>query len=116
VFVEPHETFRRDNSDVYSELYISFPEAVLGGEVEVETLYGKVRLKIQPGTRPGSVYRLKGKGIPHLQGSGKGDHFVKIDIEIPKKLSPRERELLGELAKEMGKKTGKKGFWQDMGL
>ncbi|RMF88911.1 MAG: molecular chaperone DnaJ, partial [Methanobacteriota archaeon] len=75
--VKPHPIFERENSDIYVEVPISYTSAVLGDEIEVPTLYGKVKLKIPPGTQPGTVFRLKGKGIKRLDGHGHGDQHVR---------------------------------------
>jgi molecular chaperone DnaJ len=77
-------------------------QAALGGEVDVPTLDGKGKLKIPAGTQPGSVLRLRGKGIPVRNGMGRGDHLFEIAVEIPKALSSRQRELLELYAKECG--------------
>jgi len=99
VFEElPHEYFVRNNDDIIYELFISYPEAVLGAEVEVPTLKGKAKLKIDPGTPPGKLLRMRDKGIRHLNESGYGDQLVKINIDVPKKINSKERELLKQLA------------------
>ncbi len=99
VFEEiPHEYFVRNNDDIIYELYISIPDAVLGSEVEVPTLKGKAKLKIDSGTQAGKMLRMRDKGIRHLNESGHGDQLVKINIDIPKKISSKEKDLLKELA------------------
>lgn len=95
---EAHPHFTRDGDDIIYKLLISFPEAALGAEVEVPTLNGRARLKIEPGTQPGQVLRMREKGIKHLNSYGRGDQLVHIDIWIPKRLSSREKELLKELS------------------
>jgi molecular chaperone DnaJ len=106
VFQElPHEYFIRDEDNIIYELFINYPEAVLGTEVEVPTLNGKVRLRIDPGTQPGKLLRMRDKGIRHLNESGYGDQIVKINIEVPKKVSSKEKELLKELAEMPNIKT-----------
>ena len=102
--VTPDKRFKREGSDVISNQEISFAEASLGTEVNVETVEGKVKLKIPSGTQPETVIRLRGKGIQHLRGSGKGDHYVRIKITVPKNLSSRQKELLKEF--ESSKKHG----------
>ncbi len=97
IFVEPHEIFKRDNSDVYVEIPISFSEAALGSEIEAPTLHGMAKLKVPSGTQSGTIFRLKGKGIPHLNAQGKGDEFVKVTVQTPERLSKKERELLEQL-------------------
>src|SRR6516225_4333653 len=98
VHVKEHELFVRQDNDVIIELPVSFPQAALGTEVEVPTLDGKVKLKIQAGTQSGKVFRLKGKGFPDLHGSGRGDQLVRMVVETPKRLTARQRELLEEFA------------------
>jgi molecular chaperone DnaJ len=95
--IRPHPKFKRDGSDVLSEEEITFAQAALGAKVEVETLEGKVKLKIPPGTQPGQVFRLRNKGIPYLHGRGRGDQMVRVKIKVPKKLTKKQRELLEEL-------------------
>lgn len=101
VFIEEeeHPYFVRRNDDIIYNLEISLIDAILGAEVEVPTLTGKAKLKIDPGTKPGSIYRMKDKGIKHLKGGGRGSQLVKVDIFIPTKLTSREKELLKELAR-----------------
>ena len=116
VFEEiPHEYFVRNNDDIIYDLYISYPDAVLGSEVEVPTLKGKAKLKIDSGTQPGKLLRMRDKGIKHLNESGYGDQLVKVNIEVPKKINSKEKELLKELAampgfKNFGNKDEKNFF------
>lgn len=100
VEVTPDSRFRREGSDVVSELPISITQAALGDVVEVETVDDSIKLRIQPGTQPGTVIRLRGKGIPHLRGSGRGDHYTRINVVIPKHLSRRQKDLLKEFKEE----------------
>jgi len=98
VFKElPHEFFVRENDDIIFELVLSYPEVVLGTDVEVPTLNGKARLKIASGTQPGKFLRMRDKGIQHLNSHGAGDQLVKINVHVPKKVSSKEKELLKEL-------------------
>lgn len=92
--VQPHKTFTRDGFNVHSEARISVAHAALGATVEVLTLDGPVDLKIPSGTQPGTVFRLKGKGIAYLRRSGRGDHFVTVKVEIPKRLSRKQKKIL----------------------
>ncbi len=94
-----HESFTRDGDNVIYELFISFPEAVLGTEVEVPTLNGRAKLKIEPGTLPGKFLKMREKGIQHLNSHGAGDQLVKINIHVPKNVSAKEKEMLKELQK-----------------
>lgn len=93
----PHQYFRRDGDNIVYDLFLSFPEAVMGTEVEIPTLNGRAKLKIESGTQPGKYLKMTGKGIKHLNGHGTGDQLVKIDIHIPKKLNSKEKDLLKEL-------------------
>lgn len=95
-----HEHFVRDGDDVIYDLFISYPEAVLGTDVEIPTLNGKAKLKIEPGIEAGKFLRMREKGIQHLNMHGAGDQLVKVNIYIPKKLSSKEKELLKELQKQ----------------
>ncbi|MDH7500498.1 MAG: DnaJ C-terminal domain-containing protein, partial [candidate division NC10 bacterium] len=96
--VFPHPLFVREGSDLICEVPISYTQAALGGEIEIPTLDGVHRLHVPPGTPSGKTFRLKGKGLPHLRGHGRGDQQVRLVIKVPTKLSARERELLEELA------------------
>jgi molecular chaperone DnaJ len=100
--VRPHAFFRRDGDDVLCTVPVTFTHAALGGEVEVPTLDGKGKLRVPSGTQPGSVLRIKGKGIPHRGGMGRGDQRVEVAIEVPTQLTDRQRDLLAELARELG--------------
>ena len=93
-----HEYFYRNKDDVYYELLISFPEAVLGTKIEIPTLYGKETIKIEPGTQPGTRIKLSGKGIPHLNQYGKGDQIVIVNVYVPTNLNSKEKALLKELS------------------
>jgi molecular chaperone DnaJ len=89
-----HDEFRRQDDDVTHDLVISYAEAVLGTEVEVPTLTGRAKLKIEPGTAAGQVLRMRDKGIPHLNSNGRGDQLVRVHVFVPRKLSPSEKEFL----------------------
>lgn len=98
--------FHREGSDVITNQEISFPQAVLGSEVEVETVEGPVTIKVPAGTQPETLIRLRGKGIQRLRGTGRGDHYVKIKVVVPKTVSKKQKELLEEFEKEnMNKKS-----------
>ena len=92
-----HKFFSREGDNIIYELYLSFPEIVLGSEVEVPTLTGKARLKIEPGTQPGKLLRMREKGIQHLNHPGSGDQLVRVNVFVPKKINTKERDLLKEL-------------------
>ncbi len=102
--VVPSEKFKREGTNIISEVEVSFAKAALGDIIFVETVEGEVKLRMPSGTQPNTVIRLRGKGVAHLQGSGRGDHYVRIKIVVPKHLSRRQRELLEELEKEKGEK------------
>ena len=97
-----HALFTREEDDVIIELPVSFADAILGTQVEVPTLSNKVALKIPAGTHSGQVFRLKGKGFPKLGGFGSGDMLVKIILDTPKTLSAADRQIIENLAKELG--------------
>jgi len=102
--VESDKTFKRDGLDIFVEAKISFSQAALGDTIAVPTIEGDVKFKIQPGTQPGTLIRLRGKGVKSPSGFGKGDEYVRIQIEVPKGLTKRQKELLKELEGEKGKK------------
>ncbi|HSM85356.1 MAG TPA: molecular chaperone DnaJ [Candidatus Limnocylindrales bacterium] len=95
--VKPHAFFERDGKDLYCSVPISFPQAALGAEIVIPTLEGEHKLKVPEGTQTGTTFRIKGKGVPAVQSSGKGDLFVKVRVTTPSKLTKRQRELLEEL-------------------
>jgi molecular chaperone DnaJ len=107
IAIKPHPLFTREGRDLVCEVPITFPQAALGAQVEVPTLEGKVKVKVPSGTRSGAVVRLKGKGIYDLRGVGRGDQLVKLVIETPKRVTPRERELLEELQAIADAEAGK---------
>jgi molecular chaperone DnaJ len=101
VHVKPHPVFKRSGADLVTEIGISLTKAALGATVTVPTLDGQVELKIPPGTQSGTVFKLKGKGLPKMDGWGRGDQFVKANVEIPRHLTAKQRKLLEELDKEL---------------
>ena len=100
--VSRHEFFGREGDDILYELPLSFDQAALGTEVEVPTLDGKTRLKVSAGSQTGTVFRLKGWGVPHLNRGGRGDQLVTLFVVVPDKLSSKQRQLVEELAETMG--------------
>lgn len=92
-----HEYFKRDGDDLIYELELSIPEAILGGEVEVPTLNGHAKIKIEPGINHGKILRMRGKGFPNVDGYRRGDQLIEINIFIPNKLNASERELIKSL-------------------
>ena len=103
--VAPHKHFTRDGNDIYYDLWISYAQSVLGGEVQVPTLDGKAKFTVPEGTPSGKSFKLKGKGVPVLNGYGRGDQYVKVNVEIPKGLTKKQKELLQAFDDEM---TGRK--------
>ena len=114
--VDKHEVFDRHGDDVVMVLPISFPQAALGAEIEVPTLGGTANLEIAPGTQPGDVLRMAGKGVPRLGGNGRGDQLIQVDVWVPTRLTDEERRHLEELAesKNLAPPEGDKGFWRKM--
>src|SRR3989304_4925869 len=100
--VAPHPFFERDEDDLHVQLNISFVQAALGDELEVPTLDGAHKLKVAPGTESGDVITLRGKGVPHLRGGGRGDLLVHAQVTTPKHLSAEQKRLLRELEKTLG--------------
>lgn len=106
--VIPDKRFHREGADIVTEQDISFVKAALGTEIEVDTIDGPVKMRIAPGTQPGTLIRLSGRGVPRVRSSGRGDHYVRIKIVVPKSLSKRQKELLAEFEHEG---QGKKGWF-----
>ena len=102
VSVRPHHVFQRKDSDLHVEVPVSLSDAILGGEVDVPTLKGKVALKIPPETQNGKVFRLAGQGMPRMGDTRKGDLFAKVRVVLPAKLTEKEKELFRELKKLRG--------------
>jgi len=100
--VRRHEFFKRSGDNVLCALPITFAQAVLGDEMEVPTLDGKAIMRIPPGTQPGTLLRMRGKGIPRPVMGGRGDQLVEIQVEIPTELDARQKELVTQLADELG--------------
>jgi DnaJ-class molecular chaperone len=102
--VAEHATFRRDGLDVRCDYTISFPQAALGDIIEIPTLDGLIKMRIPEGTQPGRLFRIRGRGIPQASGktAPRGDHLVRIQIEVPTELTARQRELIEELARSTG--------------
>ncbi len=103
VGVRPHNKFVREGQDIITEEEISMVQAALGDVIDVATVDGQVKLRIPEGTQPGALIRIKGHGVPGVQGRGKGDHYVRIKVEIPKKLKGKQKDLLHEFEKESKK-------------
>jgi molecular chaperone DnaJ len=114
VQVREHPVFRREDTEVLCDMPISFAQAALGTTLEVPTLDGPAKLKVPAGTQTGKVFRLKGKGIPALQGGGRGDQHVRVFVETPTHLTKEQKELLERFAEMSGEETNpqSRSFWQ----
>ncbi|MBM3283622.1 hypothetical protein FJY90_05265 [Candidatus Gottesmanbacteria bacterium] len=106
VEVKPDPHFRRDEYDLISDIEISFSQAILGDVVSVPTIDGALNLKIQPGTQPGTLIRLRGKGVPYVHHGSRGDQYIRVKIIVPTKLTSRQKELLKEFEEEGKRKKG----------
>ena len=105
VSVRSHPLFTRQGQDVYCEMPITFTQAVLGAELEIPTIDGKVKYTIPEGTQSGTTFRLKGKGIPGLNGRGRGDQYVTVYIETPRNLNREQKEALKKFSESLGEKN-----------
>ncbi len=103
---EEHPELVRDGNDLLYNVFIGYPEAVLGETVEIPTIEGKVKVKIEAGTQPGKILRLRGKGLPDVNGYGKGDLLAKVNVWIPKNLSKDEKKLVEKMRETEGFKPG----------
>ena len=104
VDVAPDKRFHREGADIVTEEQVTFSKAIMGAELSVETVDGAVKIRIPEGTQPDTLIRLSGKGVPHVRRSGRGDHYVRIKVHIPKHVTKKQKELLGEFDKESVKK------------
>lgn len=118
--VMPHKVFKRKGYDIFMDSHISFSKAALGVELKVPTIDGDVKYSVPPGTQPGTVFRLKGKGVPRVNGHGRGDQYVNVVVDIPKTLSAKQKEALlmymeasGEISEEDGSKKSFMGKIKD---
>lgn len=118
--VMPHSTFKRKGNDIHMETHISFGKATLGTDIKVPTIDGDVTYKVPAGTQPGTVFRLKGKGVPRVNSTGRGDHYVKVIVDVPKSLNLEQEEALKAFMEACGesiegttpeKKKHKKGLF-----
>lgn len=116
VRVNPSREFERKGENIYTKQQIHVLQSILGDEIEVNTVHGKVKLKIPEGTQPGQTFRIKDKGIPRLNSSVFGDHLVTVEVEIPKKLMGKEKEHYTELAKlaKLGTKSKDGSFFSKL--
>ena len=109
ISVKDHAVFTRNGNDILCEISLSFIEAILGARVEVPTLKGNVPFDIPAGTQPDKILRLKGLGIPSLNGRGTGDELIRVKLKIPTSLTKKERELLVQYAEASGAKLDHAG-------
>ena len=100
--IKAHEIFQRDGDDLICEVPVSFAQAALGAEIEVPTLEGRANIKVPAGTQPGTIFRVKGKGVKNLQGYGHGDLHVRIQIEVPTRLTGEQKEKLRQFSESCG--------------
>jgi molecular chaperone DnaJ len=110
--VKRHERYRRDAMDLYIDVPISFPQAALGGEIEVPSMDGPLPLTLHAGTQSGAMYRLRGHGMPSVRGTARGDQLVTVHVVVPTKMSRRERELLEAFASEGGDRVEERSFFE----
>ena len=108
VHLKEHDIFERDGDDIYIKIDIPFTTAALGGEIEAPTLTGKAKLKIPAGTQSNTIFRMRGKGLPHLHGYGNGDENIEVIVKVPARLTKKQKELLRQFEKE----SKKKGFFK----
>lgn len=97
--VKPHDIFERDRDDIHTTTYVPFSLMALGGQIEVSTVGGDVKVKVRRGTPSGMMMRLRGKGAPRIRGRGKGDHYTRLQVAVPGKLSRDEKRLLEKIKK-----------------
>ena len=114
ISIKPHAIYQRQESHVVMQLPITMSQAALGAEVDVPTLHGLEKLKIPAGTQSGEVFKIRGKGIKRLNGSGHGDHVVQVIVETPSKLSSKQKQAWQELERllEEGHQPAVEAFWK----
>jgi DnaJ-class molecular chaperone len=111
VDVTPDSRFGREGNNIITEEPLSYADVALGKELSVETIDGPVKIRVPAGTQPNTLIRLSGRGVKRIRGGGRGDHYVRIKVEVPKKLSHREKEILEELRREESGEQKKSGGW-----
>ena len=116
VSVRPDPLFERDGYNVLCEVPLTFAQAALGDEVVVPTIDGKVKYTVPEGTQPGTVFRLRNKGIPYVNGRGRGDQYVTVVLEVPKNLSLKQKQALKDFEKVTTEKNyeKRKGFFEKL--
>jgi molecular chaperone DnaJ len=111
ISVQPHDKFTRRDYDIHSEELISVTRAALGGDVNVDTLDGSETLHVGAGTQPNQVFRLRGKGVQFLDGSGRGDHYVHVNVRVPSSMTDEQRKLYEQLATLDGEELPERGVF-----
>ena len=116
VYVKPHKMFKRDGQDIMLEMPVSFAQAALGATLTVPTVDGKVQYDMPEGTQTGTVFRLRGSGVPNINGRGRGDQYVKVTVEVPRNLNGEQKELLRKFEEATGENCydQRKGFFKKM--
>lgn len=117
IHIKPHPIFKREGYDVVCDVPISFTQAALGAEIDIPTIDGKMKHIIPEGTQTGTIFKLRGKGVKHLRSNARGDQYVRVNVEVPTRLSQKQKELLRQLAELSGDDEGleqKKGFFNKM--
>jgi molecular chaperone DnaJ len=114
ISVRPHKLFKRRGYDLHCDIPITFGQAALGAEIEVPTLGGKVKYTVPEGTQTGTVFRLRNQGVQHLRSNTRGDLYVKVNIEVPKKLTGKQKELLQQFEELTGETDQRKSFFDKM--
>ena len=109
-----HKIFQRSGADVMTEVPCSFAQLALGDSVEIPTLRGRAEMQIPEGTQSGKVFRLRGQGLPHLEGRGRGDQLVRVFVQVPTHLAERQKECLREFERLDQERTGKKSFFEKL--
>ena len=120
VTVRPHPQFKRDGSDLYLDQPVTFLQAALGAELEIPSIDGKVKWTLPAGTQPGAVFRLRGKGMPNVNGRGRGDQYINVTVQVPTSLNSEQKEALRAFGVAMGElpseePEGPKGFFGKKG-
>ena len=108
ITVRPHPIYERKNDDIWCDIPITFTQAALGAEIVVPTLDGKVSYQVHESTQPGDIFKLKGRGVPHINGRGRGDQYIRVTIDVPKNLTKEQKEILKDFEKSLGEKNYQK--------
>jgi molecular chaperone DnaJ len=114
ITVQPHKLFKRKGYDLHCDIPISFGQAALGADIEVPTLGGKVKYTVPEGTQTGTVFRLRNQGIQHLRSNSRGDLYVRVNIEVPRRLNEKQKELIQQFEELIGETEQRKSFFEKM--